>query len=336
MTGSSWRDTARLAATALGAATYALWSAGCGYEHATGDAMGTSYSIQADCPGSLPRGRFDAELDRLDALMSTYDRQSELSRFNRGPVGEALPVSSELVDVVDAAFLVAEQTRGAFDATISPLVALWGFGADAAPGTPGDEEVAQALRSVDYRRVAHSRDPPTLEKIERATLDLSGIAKGYAVDRLAGLLGDAGCPAYLVEFGGEIRARGSAPGGGPWRVGVESPSGPEYMSTLLLGTAALATSGDYRQYRESDGVRVSHVIDPRTGYPVRHRLASVTVVADAAMMADAYATAMLVMGEAEARRFADEMEIAALFLVRADGGFEMFHSPAMVAYLERG
>ena len=336
MSGSSQRETTQLAASVLSAAAFGLMSAGCGLERANGIAMGTTYSIQADCPKSLPHVRVDAELARIDALMSTYDRDSELSRFNRGATGVALPVSPELVDVVGAAFVVSEQTRGAFDATVAPLVALWGFGADAAPGAPGDKEVAQALRSVDYRRIAHIREPPTLEKLRPATLDLSGIAKGFAVDRLAGLLDDARCPAYLIEFGGEIKARANAPGGGPWRVGVESPSGPDYAKTLLLGTDALATSGDYRQYREIDGVRVSHVIDPRTGYPVRHHLASVTVVTDTAMMADAYATAMLVMGEVEARRFAGEMDLAALFIVRANGGFEMFHSQAMVPYLERG
>ena len=298
--------------------------------------MGTTYAIQADCPDSLPHDRIEAELTRLNTLFSTYDPHSELSRFNGATVGVPLPVSPELVDVMAAAFVVSEQTRGAFDATVAPLVALWGFGADAARQVPGDKEVAHALRLVDYRRVAHHRDPPTFEKLRPATLDLSGIAKGFAVDRLAGLLDDARCRAYLIEFGGEIRARANAPGGGPWRVGVESPSGPDHVGTVLLGTAALATSGDYRQYRESDGVRVSHVIDPRTGYPVRHRLASVTVVADTAMTADAYATAMLVMGEVEARRFAGEMDLAVLFIVRAEGGFEMFRSQAMAPYLDPG
>lgn len=325
----------RLAMTVLWA-TFGMLSVGCGFERASGNAMGTTYAIQADCTGSLPRERIDAELARLNALMSTYDPHSELSRFNRAPVGEAQVVSPELVEVLAAAFVVAERTRGAFDATVAPLVTLWGFGADAAHGVPGDEEVAQALSSVGYRRIAHNRDPPTLAKLQPATLDLSGIGKGFAVDRLAGLLDDAPCRSYLIEFGGEIKARANAPGGGPWRVGVASPSGPDYVRTVLLGTAALATSGDYRQYRETDGLRVSHVIDPRTGYPVRHRLASITVVADTAMMADAYATAMLVMGEVEARRFAAEMDLAVLFVVRTDGGFETFHSQAMARYLASG
>lgn len=295
--------------------------------------MGTTYAIQADCPASLPREAIDAELARLNALMSTYDPHSELSRFNRAPTGVPIPVSVDLVEVVGAAFEVAERTGGAFDATVGPLVGLWGFGPEAARLPPGDEEVAATLRLVGYDRVAHRHDPPTLEKLLPARLDLSGIAKGFAVDRLAGLLDDAGCRAYLIEFGGEIRALGNPPGGGPWRIGVESPSGPDHVRVVMIEGGALATSGDYRQYRESDGVRVSHVIDPRTGYPVRHSLASVTVIAETAMMADALATALLVMGEAEARRFARDGGLPALFIVRTDDGFETSHSEAMDTYL---
>ncbi|MDE0422165.1 MAG: FAD:protein FMN transferase [Gammaproteobacteria bacterium] len=298
--------------------------------------MGTTYAIQADCPQALPGDRIDAELARIDGLMSTYDPDSELSRFNRAPTGEPMLVSREVVDVVDAAFGVAERTVGAFDATVAPLVALWGFGAEAAPRDPGPEQVAAASRSVGYQRIAHRQDPPTLEKRAPATLDLSGIAKGYAVDRLADVLDEAGCRAYLIEFGGEVRAFGNARGGGPWRVGVESPSGAGLVADVELRSGALATSGDYRQYRELDGVRVSHIIDPRTGFPVGHRLASATVVADTAMMADAYATALLVMGDVDGPAFADANGLAAIFIVRAEGGFEVFHSRAMRQYLNPG
>ena len=296
--------------------------------------MGTDYAIQADCPRALPRTRIEAELGRIEGLMSTYDPHSELSRFNQAPTGVPMRVSADLADVVDAAFSIAERTGGAFDATVAPLVGLWGFGADAARRTPGVEAVENALRLVGYRRIAHRRDPPSLEKRRPATLDLSGIAKGFAVDRVAGLLDEARCPAYLIEFGGEIRTSGQPPGGGSWRIGVASPAGPDRVGTLTLETGALATSGDYRQYREADGVRISHIIDPRTGHPVVHRLASVTVVADTAMSADAFATALLVMGEVEAHRFAQDEGLAALFVVRAEAGFEVFLSDAIRAHVE--
>ena len=334
------REAARFEISQLAAvcliALFVPLSLGCDFDRATGNAMGTTYAIQADCPGSLPVDRIDAELARINGLMSTYDPHSELSGFNREPTGIAVPVSAELVEVVATASAVAEQTDGAFDPTVAPLVALWGFGADAAQHAPAESSVAAALRLVDHRRVAHHRDPAMLEKLMPATLDLSAIAKGFAVDRLGDLLDDAGCPAYLIEFGGEIGTQGGAPGGGAWRVGVESPEDPDHIATVRLRNGALATSGDYRQYRETNGVRVSHIIDPRTGYPIRHRLASVTVVADSAMLADAYATALLVMGEADARRFAADARLAALFIVRTDGGFEVFHSDAMTPHLEPG
>ena len=315
-----------------------LLAGGCGFDSATGGAMGTTYTIAADCPQALPGDRVDAELARINGLVSTYDPDSELVRFNRAPVGEAVPVSREVVEIVDAASKVAERTSGAFDATVAPLVALWGFGANAARTEPSAAEVTAALRLVGHERVAHRQAPPVLEKRAPATLDLSAIAKGYAVDRLAGILDGVGCEAYLIEFGGEIRAFGNAPGGGPWRIGVEAPAEPGLVGEVLLTNAALATSGDYRQYREVDGVRISHIVDPRTGFPVEHRLASVTVVADTAMTADAYATALLVMGDVEGPVFAEAAGMAALFIVRAartQGGFEITHTRAMARYLGR-
>ena len=294
--------------------------------------MGTRYAIQADCPGAVPERDVEAELARINALMSTYDADSELSVFNRQEVGVRMSVSRDTALVMGTAYKVATHTGGAFDATVAPLVALWGFGADAVERPPTPAEIGAALAQVGHRRLAHRLDPPSLLKLAPATVDLSAIAKGYAVDRIAGILDAAGCGAYLIEFGGEIRAQGPAPGGGPWRIGVESPATGSPTSMVLLRLGGLATSGDYRQYREVDGVRVSHVIDPRTGYPIRHRLASVTVVTETAMLADAYATALLVMGEVDARRFAEQHGLAALFIVRSDDGFITTYSRAMTAY----
>ncbi len=320
--------------TAVGLFAVALvFASGCGYEHASGDAMGTTYALQGNCPGDLPAPRIGAELDRLNGLMSTYDRDSELSRFNQGPTGVVTPVAPDLARVVAVAGRVADMTGGAFDPTVAPLVALWGFGAEPAPGPPTRQDVADARRLVDHRRIGIRLAPPTLEKLAPATVDLSGIAKGYAVDRIADILDARGCRAYLIELGGEIRASGRAPGGGAWRVGVESPAGLKLATTVKLEGGGMATSGDYRQYREEAGNRVSHVIDPRSGYPVAHRLASVTVIAENAMLADAYATALLVMGDGEGMRFADTADLAALFIVRDDHGFRLSSSRAMAGYL---
>ena len=309
---------------------------GCAYEVVTGQAMGTTYAITANCPDRIPTAAVAALLERIDARMSTYDEASELMRFNQGPVGEWVPVSRELVEVVDAAKTVAEHTGGALDPTVAPLVALWGFGASATPEAPDAAAIAAARLSVGHRHVHYRRAPPALMKDRELSMDLSAIAKGHAVDRVADTLRAAGCRAFLVEFGGEIRAGGPAPSGGPWRIGIDSPSGVGQLDeAITLRDAGLATSGDYRQYTERDGRRDSHIIDPRSGYPVRHRLASVTVVAESARSADAYATALMVLGDRDGQRFADDAGLAALFIVRTDAGFEAVRSEAMVDVMQR-
>ena len=303
---------------------------GCAYEVVTGQAMGTTYAITANCPDRLPTAAVAALLERIDARMSTYDGASELMRFNRGPVGDWVPVSRELVEVVAAAKQVAEHTGGALDPTVAPLVALWGFGVGARREAPDDALVSAARRLVGHRHVRYRRAPPALMKDRVLSMDLSAIAKGHAVDRMADTLRAAGCRAFLVEFGGEITAHGPAPSGGPWRIGIDSPSGAGRIDeAITLRDAGLATSGDYRQYTERDGRRDAHIIDPRSGYPVRHRLASVTVVAESARLADAYATALMVLGEHAGRRFADDAGLAALFIVRTEAGFETLRSEAM-------
>ena len=303
---------------------------GCAYEVVTGSAMGTTYAITANCPDRIPTAAVAALLARIDARMSTFDEASELMRFNRGPVGEWVPVSRELVEVVAAAKAVAEETGGALDPTVAPLVALWGFGASASPDRPDPEAVRVALVSVGHHHVRYRLAPPALVRDRALSMDLSAIAKGHAVDRIGDVLRAAGCRAFLVELGGEVRVLGQAPSGGPWRIGVDSPSGKGQLEEpIRLRDAGLATSGDYRQYTERGGRRDAHIIDPRSGYPVRHRLASVTVVADSARLADAYATALMVLGERDGMRFAADAGLAALFIVRTDDGFETLRSEAM-------
>lgn len=302
---------------------------GCGYERVTGDAMGTTYTVLGDC--ALPAARLDAALRQVNRQMSTYDPDSELSTFNRASVGETVHVSVALAEVATAAQALAERTGGAFDATVAPLVALWGFGAQAQERAPTAAQVDAARSRVGYRKVRVEAAPPRLVKQAAATLDLSGIAKGYAVDQLAELLRASNCADFLVELGGEVRTAGAAPGGGHWQVAVESPDGGQ-LATLRLRDGAVATSGDYRQRRVVDGKRVSHIIDPRTGHPVRHQTASVTVVAATAMEADGLATALLVLGAREGLAFAVRHDVAALFVVRQDDGFAIRETPSLADY----
>lgn len=334
--------------TFLGAASGCGTGAKDGFERVRGNAMGTTYAVQAECPGAVPTRRLVAVLERIDREMSTYDGTSELSTFNRAPVGVVVPVSPWLLEVADAAQRVAEETGGAFDATVGPLVAFWGFGAKPATRPPDIARLRTATGVVGHRRLKVRRRPPTLEKLAEVRVDFSAIAKGFAIDRMADALDDVPCRAYLIEFGGEVRAFGEAPDGGPWRVGVEAPgdasAGGSSQIVLHIGDGALATTGDYRQFREPTAAekellpagqeRISHVVDPRSGLPVGNALASVTVVAQEAMFADAYATAFFVLGAEAGMAFAESQGIAALFVERGDHGLEIRGSAAMDAYID--
>ena len=319
------------------AATLAVLALGCQRHAFVGETMGTTYSVQAVCAEPPAEQQIAAVLAEVDRRMSTYDAASELSRFNRAGVGQPFAVSAPLAKVVAAAMRLAEETKGAFDPTVAPLVALWGFGARASASAvpPTAAEISTVRAQVDYRQLVLRQQPPALVKRLPLTLDLSAVAKGYAVDRVAAMLAAAGCDSYLVEVGGELRAAGGGPGGRPWRIGVESPAGGEPVAALALFEGAVATAGNYRQTRSLGGRRVSHVVDPRSGYPVAHRLASVTVVAPTALAADGYATALLVLGPDAGRQFAERAGVAALFLTEGAAGLERRQTTFMADYLAR-
>ena len=337
----------RTLAKALLALCGSALAGACGYETVEGRAMGTTYAVQADCPDGVPRQRIVTVLEQVDGQMSTYDPESETSAFNRSPIGVPVPVSEDLAAVASAAQRIAEETGGAFDATVAPLVALWGFGAQAALDPPDEAALRRARGRVGFRRFKVSERPPALDKRAMVTVDFSAIAKGYTVDRIADALAESSCRAYLVEFGGETRVFGPAPDGGPWRLGIEAPNdafgGDRLAPMLLLRNGAVATSGDYRQFRTPTLAeqrllppaqrRVSHIVDPRSGLPVSHTLAAVTVVAESAMSADAYATALLVLGPDVGLAFAESRDLAALFVERHGEDLELHHSTAMARHL---
>ena len=266
----------------------------------------------------------DDLLEEINDQMSTYREDSELSRFNRHDSTEWFPVSSETEYTVALALSIAADSDGAFDPTVGPLVRLWGFG----PGprtsdVPSDEVVAEALSRVGYDMVETRDDPPALRKLDPGVeLDLSAIAKGFGVDRVAESLREGGVADFMVEIGGEVRVSGERPDGSGWRIGVEAPASDERRAgwALSLTDSSLATSGDYRNYFEVDGQRYSHTIDPRTGRPVTHRLASVTIVADDCATADAWATTLMVLGPEAGLRWAEEREIAAWLLTHEGEG----------------
>lgn len=294
-----------------------------------GPTMGTRYSIVAVSAEGQPRPedtqpKVDTRLAEINRRMSTYDPESELSRFNRSESVEWFAVSGETARVVAFALEVAEQTGGAFDPTVGPVVNLWGFGPDGRrTEAPTADQVSAALARIGPQKIEARLEPPALRKMQPDVyVDLSAVAKGYGVDAVSTLLADQGVVASMVEIGGEVVCRGAKPGERPWRIGIEKPSaeGRALQTAVELRDAALATSGDYRNFFQINGVRYSHTINPKTGRPVEHRLATVSVRAKTCMKADAYATAILVLGPVEGYNWAAERGIAAMLIERTDDG----------------
>lgn len=307
-----------------------------------GPTMGTAYRVTVPRASPADRPRVERavrqELERVDALMSTYRTDSELSRFNTHALTTPYRISEETFAVLAAAQAVSEATDGAFDITVGPLVDAWGFGPDRRAVPPGPEEVARLRLRIGWRKLELDGRERTVRKTApELQCDLSALAKGYAVDRVAGMLESQGWRNYLAEVGGELRARGANETGQPWRVGIERPGppgGPPHR-ILRLRDTAVATSGDYRNFREVDGARHSHILDPRTGRPTAGRVASATVLDASAMRADAFATALLALGATEGLAVAEREGLAVLLLVReSDGDFTEAASSGFRARME--
>jgi len=294
----------------------------------TGGTMGTALTVKVVVPPEFKTSQDVVEaairdaVDTVDFSMSTYRDDSELSRFNRhGTTG--FEVSESLIEVVSEAQRVAELSAGAFDITVGPLVDAWGFGPDPVIEPPDHDTIEVLMANNGFHMIEIDASQRTLRK-DRAALrcDLSAIAKGYAVDRVADALSLLGLADFMVEIGGEVRATGRNAAGEVWRIGIERPEAGRggLWSTVVLVDTSMATSGDYRNYYERDGVRVSHTIDPRTGHPIAHRLASVSVIHPSCMTADALATALSVLGPEDGRELVEREGLAAFFLIRTDDG----------------
>ena len=309
--------------------------------------MGTTFSVKIAGPELTGerlaeiQGTVEAELENVDSKMSTYRGTSELSRFNGAADTAPFEMSSETFEVFRHALQISAESGGALDITVGPLVNLWGFGPGgptasvSSSSIPAPEVISGIKLQIGWDRIKLDEAASTVSKLD-ATLscDLSAIAKGYAVDRVSDALSQLGATEHMVEIGGEVRTRGNNEQGSVWRIGIEYPqdAASAIERLLPLQEAALATSGDYRNFFEKDGVRYSHTIDPRTGIPVRHHLASVSVVDSLCVRADGYATALMVMGEDTGYRFAVDKDLAAFFLIRdGQGGYTAKASPAFEA-----
>jgi thiamine biosynthesis lipoprotein len=296
----------------------------------TGPTMGTRYNINIPklpedvSPGKLKRD-IDAALERVNEQMSAYRKSSEISRFNRSTEKDWFGVSPETARVVAEALQVSKETGGAFDVTVGPLIRLWRFGPNKEEKRiPPDDEIREAMDRTGYHKLEVREDPPALRKLQGdIQINLSAIAKGFGVDQIAGFLERAGILDYLIEIGGEVRTRGGKADGSAWTIGIETPTDYQrgIQETIHLGDRSMATSGDYRRFFKKDGKRYSHTIDPKTGRPVEHQLASVSVITNTCMQADAWATAFMVLGADKGYDLAVEKGFAVLFLIRKDETF---------------
>ncbi|MES2756240.1 MAG: FAD:protein FMN transferase [Pseudomonadota bacterium] len=287
-----------------------------------GETMGTRYTALFHAAAGVDTAAVGASLfaavDKVDRQMSTWNSASDLCRLNAAPENAWVAVPEELAHVLETGVQIGLQSHGAFDIGVGELVDAWGFGPTQRPPpsqvpAPHDARYRRARGTLEVDRARRQ-----VRKLAPVALDLSGIAKGYGVDQLAGCLDGWGIDSYLVGIDGEMRARGSKPGGEAWAVAIEKPTFGlrEVGGVMELRDTAIATSGDYRRWGQIAGKRYAHTMHPGLGQPVVNRLAAVTVLAASCMLADAWATALLVLGEDEGPALARARGMDALFVLR--------------------
>jgi thiamine biosynthesis lipoprotein len=310
----------------------------------TGHTMGTEWTVrfgecpQTDCVKAYQQP-VETLLESLNNRFSHYREDSELSRFNRHNSNEWFAVSAELAELVNLALKISTVSKGAFDITVAPAVNAWGFGpADSVTDSgkaPDADAISTAVAHSGYQKLQARLSPPALRKSDPLLkIDMSAIAKGHAVDRISYLLEGSGVSDYLVDIGGEVRTAGARPDGKSWRVGIEQPDAALPVEFIVVpGNQAVATSGDYRNYRVIENQQRSHTIDPATGEPVAHSLSSVSVIAPNTAQADALATALMVMGPERGPEYATREKLAALFIIRDPNGPRTRHTPEFASYL---
>lgn len=265
------------------------------------------------------------ELEKVDLAMSTYKTNSELNQFNRAPLNQWVDISPALFEVLNISQAVATTSQGAFDVTLGGLVNLWSFGPEARPETiPDAELLKERLADTGYKFLELDINQQAARRQRNSFIDLSGVAKGYAVDKVAQWLQEQSVENFLVNVGGEIIVAGYRAKEQPWRIGIEVPDGRQQTAhhILPLSNESIATSGDYRNFYEVDGRRMSHTIDSKTGWPINHNLASVTVIHPSNAVADAWATAFMVMGTEASLNLANRENIKVLLISKKNEAWE--------------
>lgn len=309
--------------------------------HLAGRTMGTSYNVkyigaeQAPGPEKLQQ-EIDSALELVNEQMSTYRPHSELSKLNQLTTTEAVPVSADLYKVLQEARRLGQMSDGYLDVTVGPLVNLWGFGPQGQPEKVPEQALIDSVKAntgLRYFTLQHSAISKSNPELY---IDLSTIAKGFGVDQVANILEAKGIKDYLVEIGGEMRLAGKKANGQPWRIAVEKPVSSERAIQRLIsvGNNAVATAGDYRNFYERNGVRYSHLINPKTGYPIQHNLVSVTVIHPSSMTADGLATAINVMGPERGLAMAQSNKLAVLLITKENGEFVEYTTPEFEPFLQ--
>jgi len=290
-----------------------------------GEVMGTYWIVKIHSHSQLEKQKMQesiqAELNDINSKMSTYLPNSEISQFNDHANTNIFPISTKTHAVIEAAQQISKQSQGAFDISIKPLINLWGFGSKPAEEPPTEADIALAMGSIGYEKI-HLLEKGIKKDSIDLQIDVSAIAKGYAVDQVAEKLHALGHENYMVDVGGEIRAKGISTKKRAWRIGIETPDAKRgtYTDIIELKDISIATSGDYRNFYEQNGTRISHTIDARSGLPITHQLASVSVLHPSAMMADGWATALNVLGPTEAMRLAKEKNLPIMLIIREENG----------------
>lgn len=291
------------------------------FHDAEGRVFGTTYHIKYQATHDLSED-IAATLQDVDNALSMFNEGSTLSRFNRGENVGSDPLFDE---VIGLALKVSQETNGAFDITVAPLVNAWGFGFKNKDNvTPA--QIDSIRKHVGYRLLDYNpkKSPALSRKDSLTTIDCGAIAKGYGVQRVAKMLSEKGCTNYMVEIGGEVVVKGRNPNGKNWSIGINKPIedstqvNNDLQTVIQLTDRGIATSGNYRNFYYKGGKKYAHTIDPATGYPVEHSLLSATVVHSSCTLADAYATSFMVMGLEQAQKFVESHKDIEAYLIYAD------------------
>ncbi|WP_075181287.1 FAD:protein FMN transferase ApbE [Pantoea sp. 1.19] len=308
-----------------------------------GKTMGTVWRVNVAgidaARAAALRQKIQQQLDADDQELSTWKADSALSRFNQYRGSEPQRVSENMADIITLSLRIGRKTDGAMDITLGQLVNLWGFGPVKAPPTTPDPQAIAAAKAdtgLQYLRVIQRDDGQYLQKtLPALSVDLSTVGEGFATDHLARLMEQEGLTNYLVSVGGAVLTRGSNSGGRPWRVAIQKPTDREnaVQARIDLQGHGISTSGSYRNYYELDGQRISHVIDPRTGRPITHKLVSATVIATTALEADGWDTGLMVLGLEQAKAVALREKLAVYLISKRGDRFESWMSPQFAAFL---